>query len=367
MAHQKTLFTDLSRDALTAWCQEQGFPAYRADQIRRWIYGKRVNSFDEMHDVPKVLRELLNQHYDIFSTEIERHLVSSDGTEKLLLRLADGEHTECVLMREGDRRTVCISSQVGCAMGCVFCASGLLGVKRNLSTGEILEQILRLDRLLSPEERITNVVLMGMGEPLANLKNVIPALTTLNEKGALGIGARRITVSTVGLPDKIRELAALDTQFNLAISLHAPTDELRTEIVPVNNGTGIQEIMRAANEYFQKTGRRVSYEYCLLGGVNDGEVHAKQLAALLKGENAHVNLIPMNPVESLSLQAPTQPRTKQFVDTLTTHGVNVTTRKRKGADIDAACGQLRLKQQQSQSTDVTVLPADLSSERSAGE
>ncbi|MCB9953246.1 MAG: 23S rRNA (adenine(2503)-C(2))-methyltransferase RlmN [Planctomycetaceae bacterium] len=367
MTQQKTLFTDLSRDALTAWCQEQGFPAYRADQIRRWIYGKRVNSFDEMHDVPKALRELLTQHYDIFSMEIERHLVSSDGTEKLLLRLADGEHTECVLMRESDRRTVCISSQVGCAMGCVFCASGLLGVKRNLSTGEILEQILRLDRLLPPEERITNVVLMGMGEPLANLKNVIPALNTLNENGALGIGARRITVSTVGLPDKIRELAALDMQFNLAISLHAPTDQLRTEIVPVNKGTGIQEIMRAANEYFQKTGRRVSYEYCLLGGVNDGEVHARQLAALLKGENAHVNLIPMNPVDSLSLQAPTQPRTKQFVDTLTTHGVNVTTRKRKGADIDAACGQLRLKQEQSQSTNVTVLPTDLSSERPVGE
>ncbi len=337
------LITDFSRDALVDWCVAQGHQNYRADQIRRWIYGKRVNSFDEMHDVPASLRQSLQTDYRLFGATISRHQVSRDGTEKLLLQLHDGEYTECVLMREDDRRTVCISSQVGCAMGCVFCASGLMGVKRNLTTGEILEQILRLDRLLPTEERITNVVLMGMGEPLANLRNVIPALTTLNEKGALGLGARRMTISTVGLPDKIRELAETGVPYNLAISLHAPNDGLRTHIVPVNRSTGLEEILQAAEAYFSRTGRRVSYEYCLLGGVNDADVHARELGRLLAHRNAHVNLIPMNPVSSLSLEAPSKPRSRQFAETLKSMGINVTTRKRKGADIDAACGQLRLK------------------------
>ena len=345
MSTSLPLITDLSRAELAEWCTARGHQAYRADQIRRWIYGKRVNAFEEMHDVPAALREQMQQEFQFYSATVTRHQVSRDGTEKLLLQLQDGEYTECVLMREDDRRTVCISSQVGCAMGCVFCASGLLGVKRNLSTGEILEQILRLDRLLPETERITNVVLMGMGEPLANLKNLLPALTTLNEKGALGIGARRITISTVGLPDKIRELARLGIQYNLAISLHAATDALRTEIVPVNKSIGVQEIMAAADDYFEQTGRRVTYEYCLLGSVNDSDQNARDLAQLLAHRNAHINLIPMNPVQSLELHAPTQPRSTQFADILRERGVNVTIRKRKGADIDAACGQLRLKEE----------------------
>jgi 23S rRNA (adenine2503-C2)-methyltransferase len=227
-------------------------------------------------------------------------------------------------------------------MGCIFCASGLEGVKRNLSTGEILDQILRIDRLLPLNDRITNVVVMGMGEPLANLKNLLPALRTLNDKGGMGLGARRITVSTVGLPEKIRELSECELPFHLAVSLHAPNDELRTQIVPVNKKIGITEILNAADDYFAKTGRRITYEYCLLANVNDHEDHALQLGRLFRKRNAHINLIPMNSVSTIALQAPGSPRTQRFLEILQDQGVNVTVRKRKGADIDAACGQLRL-------------------------
>jgi len=339
---QRPLFTDLTRAGLQEWCTAHGLPAYRADQIRQWIFGKRVSDFDAMHDVPAAVRQQLATEFDFWAGKIVRHQIATDRTEKLLLELRQGDLVECVLMRETDRATVCVSTQVGCGMGCVFCASGLEGVKRNLSMGEILEQILRVDRLLAKEERITNIVVMGMGEPLANLKNLLPALETLNEKGGMGLGARRITISTVGLPDKMRELARCGTPYNLAVSLHAPENSLRTEIVPTNKGTGIDAILAAADDYFEVTGRRVTYEYVLLAGKNDGPEQAKQLAKLLRDRVAHVNLIPMNPVAPIDLTAPAEPRTKMFVEMLEHGGVNVTVRKRKGADIDAACGQLRL-------------------------
>ncbi|MEZ6056629.1 MAG: 23S rRNA (adenine(2503)-C(2))-methyltransferase RlmN [Planctomycetaceae bacterium] len=344
---QRPLLADLSRDELLAWCEQRGQKSFRADQIRRWLYGKRITSVDEMHDVPQVLRDQISQEFRLLGSDIVRHQVSRDGTEKLLLRMNDGEEVECVLMREEDRRTVCVSTQVGCAMGCIFCASGLFGVKRNLSTGEILEQILRIDRLLPTEERITNIVVMGLGEPLANLKNLLPALKTLNEKGALGIGARRITVSTVGLPDKIREFARSGFAYNLAVSLHAPNDALRTQIVPVNRNIGIAAILDAADDYFDTVGRRVTYEYVLLSGVNDSPEHASELGRLMKDRFALINLIPMNSVSVLDLHAPGEPQTARFVEVLEQWGLNVTVRKRKGADIDAACGQLRLNNQPS--------------------
>jgi 23S rRNA (adenine2503-C2)-methyltransferase len=340
----RPLIAGLTRDDLAKWCADHGHPAYRADQIRKWIFGKRVKSFDDMHDLPALLRRQLAEDFRLLGTQIARHQIAKDRTEKLLLRLDDGEHLECVVMRETDRATVCISTQVGCAMGCVFCASGLLGVKRNLTVGEILEQILHLDRLLALDERITNVVVMGMGEPLANLRNLFPALETLNEKGGMGLGARRITVSTVGLPEKMAELADADVPWHLAVSLHAPNDDLRTQIVPVNKNIGIEAILKAADAYFEKTGRRVTYEYVLLSGINDQPEHARELAKLLHGRNAHVNLIPMNAVAPLDIHGSSAPRTEDFVHTLTTHGINATVRKRKGADIDAACGQLRLKE-----------------------
>ncbi|MBL8848849.1 MAG: 23S rRNA (adenine(2503)-C(2))-methyltransferase RlmN [Planctomycetaceae bacterium] len=344
------LIAGLSREQLAAWCSEHGHPAYRADQVRKWIFGKRVTSFDDMHDLPAELRRQLAAGFRLLGTQIARHQVAKDRTEKLLLRLDDGEHLECVLMREPDRATVCISTQVGCAMGCVFCASGLMGVKRNLTVGEILEQILHLDRLLALDERITNVVVMGMGEPLANLRNLFPALETLNEKGGMGLGARRITVSTVGLPEKMAELADADVPWHLAVSLHAPNDELRTQIVPVNKNIGIDAILKAADAYFEKTGRRVTYEYVLLSSINDGPEQARELAQLLHGRNAHVNLIPMNAVAPLEIHGSSAPRTEEFVHVLNERGINATVRKRKGADIDAACGQLRLQHEHASPT-----------------
>ncbi|MDA1016672.1 MAG: 23S rRNA (adenine(2503)-C(2))-methyltransferase RlmN [Planctomycetota bacterium] len=344
---QRLPILDSSSQSLEEWCVAHDQPAYRAGQVRRWIFGKRVGDFAGMHDLPAKLRADLLDKYRLFTARVSAHQIASDRTEKLLLKLADGHFVECVLMREPKRRTVCVSTQVGCAMGCVFCASGLMGVKRDLSTSEILEQILRVDRLMPREERITNLVVMGIGEPLANLKALLPALDTLNEKGGLGLGARRITISTVGLPDQMRTLARHGKAFNLAVSLHAPNDELRNELVPINKSTGIENILAAADEYFECTGRRVTYEYVLLSGLNDQDTHARQLGAILKHRNAHVNLIPMNGVSELAFCEPSAPRTRQFVEILQESGVATTVRKRKGADIDAACGQLRLKRERS--------------------
>lgn len=338
---------------LGEWCESHGFPKYRAEQIRRWIFGRRVNDFADMHDLPATLRKAMADEFSLLPAKVEKHLIGSDRTEKLLLQLHDGQFIECVLMRETDRRTVCISTQVGCAMGCVFCASGMLGLKRNLTTGEILEQVLRLDRLLAKGEQITNLVVMGIGEPLANLKSLIPALDSLNDKGGLGLGARRITISTVGLPDKIRELAKSGKQYNLAVSLHAPNDVIRDRLVPVNDKIGMAAILRAADDYFEITGRRVTYEYVLLSGVNDDPQHARLLAKELQSRVAHVNLIPMNGVTELPYVEPTAPRTNEFVAVLESFGIPATVRKRKGADIDAACGQLRLLAEERFTTETT--------------
>ncbi len=338
----KPLLNDLSRAELADWCRSQDERAFRADQIRRWVFVKRAESFEEMHDLPARFRETLAESFDLFASRIIDHKIAKDHTEKLLLELKGGQVVECVLMRETKRRTVCISTQVGCAMGCVFCASGLEGLKRNLSTGEILEQVLRVDRLLKINERLTNVVVMGIGEPLANLKSLLPSLDALNNPEEMGLGARRITISTVGLPERIRELASLGKPYNLAVSLHAPNDRLRNELVPVNANIGIENVLSAAEDYFEKTGRRVTYEYVLLGDINDAPAHAHQLAKLLTGRNAHVNLIPMNRVAELSYHDPAAPRTEEFLQILEHRGTTATVRKRKGADIDAACGQLRL-------------------------
>ncbi len=348
---------ELSLAELVAWCESHGEGGYRARQIRRWLFGKRVNSFDEMHDVPAALRQKLSESFTLFPARVVSHQIAQDRTEKLLLELSDGEWIECVLMRETSRRTVCLSTQVGCAMGCVFCASGMLGLKRNLTTGEILEQILRLDRLLTGDERLTNVVIMGIGEPMANLKNLLPALDSMSDPGGFGLGARRITVSTVGLPDQMRKLAETGKQYNLAVSLHAPNDELRDRLVKVNRNTGIPAILDAADEYFAKTGRRVTFEYVLLSGMNDSAEQALELAELLRDREAHVNLIPMNGVTELPFVEPTAPRTREFSRILESHGIPATVRKRKGADIDAACGQLRLQRHQQVNPELVPLDA----------
>src|SRR5262249_4850700 len=244
---------------LITWLKAHNQPRMRARQIRHWILAGRAESFDQMTDLPRDLRRALAEEFVLLGTQIVRHLKAADGTHKLLLRLEDGLLIECVLIQDADRHTACISTQVGCGMGCVFCASGLGGLERNLTDGEILEQLIRMRNLLPQQQRLTHIVVMGMGEPLANLDNLIRALEVAGAKDGLGIGARHITISTVGLPAKIRGLADLGKQYHLAVSLHAPNDPLRTRIVPTNEKTGLESILEAADYFFARTGRQVTF------------------------------------------------------------------------------------------------------------
>ena len=363
---------DVPPEELRAWLAAHGQPPMRVGQIRRQILAGRAESFEAMSDLPKELRAGLAEAFAVFGTRVERHLVAKDDTHKLVLRLPDDRMIECVLIQDDGRATACISTQVGCGMGCVFCASGLNGMVRNLTAGEMLEQLVRLRNLVGmrnaecgmrnpdtqPESsssvsnsafriphsafpRLTNLVVMGMGEPLANLDELLAALAIAGEKSGLGIGARHITISTVGLPAKIRRLAESGKQYHLAVSLHAPNDPLRTRIVPTNDKTGIPAILEAADEFYARTGRQVTYEYVVLGGLNDQLEHARQLAGLLAGRKAHVNLIPWNDVEGLPYHRPHADDLQRLIDTLRRAGVSVKVRKRKGSEIDAACGQLR--------------------------
>jgi 23S rRNA (adenine2503-C2)-methyltransferase len=328
-------------NTLPVWLAANGQPKFRAAQIKKWLFESRVESFAEMSDLPKALREALNRDFTFWSSEVLVHQKSVDGTEKLLLRLVAGGEIECVLLRDGIRRTICVSSQVGCAMGCVFCASGLNGVDRSLTSAEIIEQMLRLSRLLPAEERLSHIVMMGMGDPLANLNGVLGALEQATAPDGLGISARRITISTVGIPPAIRKLADLDCRYHLAISLHAPNDELRNRLVPVNAKTGITAILEASEYFFEKTGRRLTFEYVLLAGLNDQPAHAEELAELLSGRGALLNVIPYNPVEGLPYETPRSEAINRFRRILENQGITIKFRQRKGDDINAACGQLR--------------------------
>jgi 23S rRNA (adenine2503-C2)-methyltransferase len=336
---------DLSAEALRAWFEERGEPALRARQVRRWVLAGGADSFVQMTDLPQGLRQELASALVPLGTRVVRHLGAADHTHKLLLELRDHRLVECVLIQEDGRRTACISTQVGCGMGCVFCASGLGGVERNLTAGEMLEQLVRLRNLPAPREagpnRLTHIVVMGMGEPLANLDALVEALEAATAKDGLGIGARHVTISTVGLPAKIRRLADLGKQYHLAVSLHAANDALRTQIVPTNAHTSLAAILEAADYFFERTGRQVTYEYTLLGGLNDSVSHARELARLLKRRHAHVNVIPFNDVDGLPYRRPTPEALAAFVAPLRQHGISVKVRKRKGSEIDAACGQLR--------------------------
>lgn len=340
----------LSPDQWRDWLAARGEKPLRRRQVRRWLLHAGVADFGAMTDLPVSLRQALAQDFQPLETRVERHLVADDATHKLLLRLGDGHLVECVLIQDAGRRTACISTQVGCGMGCVFCASGLDGVARNLTCGEILEQLVRLralppapDQAPSTEtpHRLTHIVVMGMGEPLANLDALLEALETATSAEGLGIGARHVTISTVGLPARIRRLADLGKQYHLAVSLHAPDDPLRTRIVPTNDKTGLPEILAAADYFFERTGRQVTFEYVLLGEVNDRPAQARALARLLQGRRAHINLIPFNEVDGLSLRRPSKEALGEFVEILRRAGLSVKVRKRKGSNIDAACGQLR--------------------------
>ncbi|RIK83206.1 MAG: 23S rRNA (adenine(2503)-C(2))-methyltransferase RlmN [Planctomycetota bacterium] len=331
-------------ESLSAWAAERGAPAYRARQVKKWLFEKRAADWEAMTDLPKALRADLAERLRLWTATIAKHTRAEDGTEKLLLTLADGGQIECVLLRDVGRRTICISTQVGCGMGCVFCASGLGGVERNLSAGEIVEQMLQLQRLLAPEERLSHIVVMGMGEPLANLDRLLAALEYARRRDGLAISSRRITISTVGLPPAIDRLARHEQHYRLAISLHAPNDELRNRLVPVNKNIGIDAILAAADRYFAISGRRLTFEYVLLADVNDGPEHARQLGRLLAGREALVNVIPYNPVAGLPYRTPTAERREAFRGILESAGVRVKFRHRKGSRIDAACGQLRRSQ-----------------------
>lgn len=325
------------------WVAAQQQPAFRTAQVLRWLYQARAANFDSMTDLPAAFRTALQDQFHLFQANVVAHRIATDETHKLVLEWQDGKSIECVLLQEETRRTACISTQVGCGMGCVFCASGLKGVERNLSVGEILEQLVLLRNLTAPGERLSHIVVMGMGEPLANLDNLLAALEIAVSQKGLGIGARHITISTVGLPAKIRALADAGKQYHLAVSLHAPNDALRNQIVPTNANIGIDAILDAADYFYATTSRQVTYEYVLLGELNDQPADARELARLLRDRKAHVNLIPWNNVVDLPYRRPAPEAQNAFVATLRHAGISVKVRKRKGADIDAACGQLRRK------------------------
>ena len=390
--------TDMSLSELEALCVSIGELAYRAKQILSWIFENGATTFDEMSNLPKNFRRSLSEKYQVFQTKVDsivqiteqpgcnqatppnspplqggeaggeittfqtpsqgnheeegknlarkKRLLQNnklDITEKFLIHLSDENVIECVLLREGRKITACVSTQVGCAMDCRFCASGILGFERNLTAGEIVEQALHIKNHLPPDERLTNIVFMGIGEPLKNYDNVVKAVRIMNAEWGLGIGARHITISTVGIIDGMHRLAQEGIQVNLAISLHAPNDITRSKIIPSNKKIGIHNIIAAAREYFKTTRRDISFEYILIDGVNASKQDAESLARLLKGVQCNVNLLPVNPVEEFHLKPPSQKTIEMFCKILEKHGLVVTLRKKKGDNISAACGQLRLQ------------------------
>ena len=333
-------FLSLTFDELTDAVEQVGIPRYRAKQLADWVYAKGVTDPVAMTNLPTDLVERLK----IMTSRVASRADSTDGTLKLLLELADGQHTECVLIPEDRRATACVSTQVGCAMGCSFCASGLGGLKRNLTGPEILEQVLHLRQ--AAEKKVTHVVFMGIGEPLANLDATIEAIRALVDPQRFGISARHITVSTIGLPKQIRTLAREDIPITLAISLHAPNDALRQQLIPAAARTSITDILTAGRDFFQARKREVTLEYVMLAGVNDTGICADALVKLAKQLRCNVNLIRYNPVESLPYLPSTSVAIKAFMKRLRTRGVNAHLRISRGSDIAAACGQLRLRQAQ---------------------
>ena len=321
-----------------------GQKKYRATQTFKWIYERGVTNFDEMSDISLSFREVLKNEFTLSIPTIYKKQVSSDGTIKLLLSLGDDSKIETVLMRYNYGLVACVTSQVGCNMGCAFCASGLFKKQRNLEVHELVGQILVLNNLLKEEnKKITHVVVMGTGEPFDNYDNVMKFIRILNNPHGFAIGARHLTVSTCGLVEKIREYANEGIQINLAISLHAPSDKIRNKIMPISLKYPLDQLMDAVKYYEATAKRRVTFEYILLEDINDSIENAKELAKLIKGTTSYVNLIPYNPVGELKYKRTSGNRVHRFMDALIKEGVNVTVRKEFGTDIDAACGQLRAK------------------------
>jgi 23S rRNA (adenine2503-C2)-methyltransferase len=354
----------LTREELEAQFNVWEQPVYRVAQLLEWLYARRATQWDAMTNLPKALRELLRQHYALHTLELVRKQGAADSTQKFLWKLADGSMVESVLIpanpalygEASDRHTLCVSTQVGCAYGCKFCASGLDGWVRNLNASEIIEQVFSVERWQAQQPQppgpktamrlVDNLVIMGMGEPLANYDNLIKALRILNAPWGGGIGARKITISTSGLVPQIRRLAAEPLQFRLAISLHGATDAVRDRLMPVNRKYPLAELLAACEDYQKIKGRMLTFEYILIAGVNDSADQVKPLAALTKRLFAKVNLIPYNQVEGLPWQRPDEAAQEQFLAALEKEKAIATLRREKGHDIDAACGQLRLKTEQ---------------------
>ena len=340
-------FLELNSAELVKIFDDLEIPTYRIGQVRHWIFAQKTTEFSQMTNLSKNVRSLLAEQFGmILRGKNLAHHQSDDSSQKLLLELEDGERIECVLLNnDRHHQTACVSTQVGCAMRCTFCASGLNGYVRNLTRSEILEQLLRLNALLPDHKRLTHIVVMGIGEPMLNLDALLSALDVATSVEGLNVSVRRVTISTVGIPAGIRKLADAVVQwgkgYKLAVSLHAPNDELRSQIIPHNRHSGIAAILSATDVYFQQTGRRVTFEYTLIEGLNDQPEHVVQLAELLQDRTAIVNVIPLNPVPELNYRSPSSKAVQRFIEQLQHRGIQVKVRFRKGDKIFAACGQLR--------------------------
>jgi len=340
----KNTIYDLSLDDLKIWVDAKGEKPYRATQIFQWLYRKHVTDFLEMSDVKKDFLTLLQDHFIINPLKLRQRQKSSDGTLKYLFELEDGLLVETVLMTYDYGKSVCVSSQVGCNMGCTFCASGLLKKNRDLTAGEMVAQILYVQRELDEtQDRVSHCVVMGTGEPFDNYHNVMRFLAILNHDLGLAIGARHLTISTCGIVPMIHQFATEKVQYNLAISLHAPNDALRSSLMPINRAYPLKELFDALKAYSESNHRRLTFEYILLKDVNDQDLHVRQLSQLIRGMNAYVNLIPYNVVDEHGFKAVDFASAMKFYDKLMMLGVKCTLRQEHGRDIDAACGQLRAK------------------------
>lgn len=346
----KTSIYGLTYTQLEEWLVENGEKRFRANQVWNWVFKKRISNFDEMLNVNQTTIELLESHFVLHTLEEEIKQESKDGTIKYLFKLDDGNLIETVLMRFNYGLSVCVTTQVGCNIGCSFCASGLLRKSRDLTSGEIVEQIMNVQKDLDKkgnDERVSHIVVMGIGEPFDNFNNLMDFLYVVNDDNGLNIGARHITVSTSGLAHKIYEFADTGIQVNLAISIHAPNNELRTQIMKINKAFPLEKLMKSVDYYLETTNRRITYEYIMLRDVNDHKKEAKELAKLLHNHRhlAYVNLIPYNSVDEHDQYERSQSETiQEFYETLKANGINCGVRWENGADIDAACGQLRSKQ-----------------------
>jgi 23S rRNA (adenine2503-C2)-methyltransferase len=344
---KKTSIYSMQYHELKNWLKENNEPTFRVDQLFDWLYKKRVTSFEDMTNLSKSLREKLTAQFHVTPMKQLVRQESKDGTIKFLFELHDGYSIETVLMRHEYGNSICVTTQVGCRLGCTFCASTLGGLKRNLEAGEIVAQVVQVQRDLdATEERVSSIVVMGIGEPFDNYDPLLSFLKTVNDSKGLNIGARHITVSTSGVVPKIYQFADEKLQINFALSLHAPNTEIRSRLMPINKAFPLPKLMDSIRYYIEKTGRRVTFEYGLFGGVNDQVEHAEELAKLIKDIKCHVNLIPVNYVPERDYVRTPKEQIFEFERTLKKHGVNVTIRREQGHDIDAACGQLRAKERQ---------------------